>query len=94
MTYNLEFEEHALKEFKKLAPGLRDQFKKKLTAVLENPCIPANKLSGLPDCYKIKLKASGYRLVYRVIDEEIVVLVLSIGKRERSEAYTAAKKRL
>ncbi|PYD39319.1 type II toxin-antitoxin system RelE/ParE family toxin [Serratia plymuthica] len=94
MTYSLEFEEHALKEFKKLAPVLRDQFKKKLATVLENPCIPANRLSGLPDCYKIKLKASGYHLVYRVIDEEIVVLVLSIGKRERSEAYTAAKKRL
>lgn len=28
MTYSLEFEEHALKEFKKLAPVLRDQFKK------------------------------------------------------------------
>ncbi|MGO2568963.1 MAG: type II toxin-antitoxin system RelE family toxin [Serratia proteamaculans] len=94
MTYNLEFEEHALKEFKKLAPVIREQFKRKLVAVVENPLVPANKLSGLPDCYKIKLKASGYRLVYRVIGEEIVVLVLSIGKRERSEAYTSAQKRL
>ncbi len=58
MTYSLEFEEHALKEFKQLAPVLRDQFKKKLATVLENPCIPANRLSGLPDCYKIKLKVS------------------------------------
>lgn len=94
MTYSLEFEEHALKEFKKLAPVIREQFKKKLIAVVDNPRVPANKLSGLPDCYKIKLKASGYRLVYRVIGEEIVVLVLSVGKRERSEAYTAAQKHL
>lgn len=29
MTYKLEFEEHALKEFKKLSPAIREQFKKK-----------------------------------------------------------------
>jgi mRNA interferase RelE/StbE len=40
MTYSLEFEEHTLKEFKKLAPVLRDQFKKKLATVLENPVFP------------------------------------------------------
>ncbi|HCR3021723.1 TPA: type II toxin-antitoxin system RelE/ParE family toxin [Serratia marcescens] len=94
MTYKLEFEEHALKEFKKLSPVIREQFKKKLASVLVNPHIPANKLAGLPDCYKIKLRASGFRLVYRIMETEIVVLVLSVGKRERSAAYTAAKKRL
>lgn len=73
---------------------IREQFKKKLASVLVNPHIPANKLAGLPDCYKIKLRASGFRLVYRVIETEIVVLVLSVGKRERSAAYTSAKKRL
>ncbi|OQV64791.1 RelE toxin [Serratia nematodiphila DZ0503SBS1] len=93
MTYKLEFEEHALKEFKKLSPVIREQFKK-LASVLVNPHVPANKLAGLPDCYKIKLRASGFRLVYRVMETEIVVLVLSVGKRERSAAYTAAKKRL
>jgi mRNA interferase RelE/StbE len=90
MTYKLEFEEHALKEFKKLSPVIREQFKKKLASVLVNPHVPANKLAGLPDCYKIKLRASGFRLVYRVME----VLLLSVGKRERSAAYTAAKKRL
>lgn len=73
---------------------IREQFKKKLVSVLVNPHVPANKLAGLPDCYKIKLRASGFRLVYRVMETEIVVLVLSVGKRERSAAYTAAKKRL
>jgi len=73
---------------------IREQFKKKLASVLVNPHVPANKLAGLPDCYKIKLRASGFRLVYRVMETEIVVLVLSVGKRERSAAYTAAKKRL
>ncbi|WP_413729641.1 type II toxin-antitoxin system RelE family toxin [Sodalis sp. RH22] len=91
MSYELEFEEHALKEFKKLGAPLREQFKKKLKEILVNPHIPANRLSGMPDCYKIKLRSAGYRLVYQAIDEQVIVLVLAVGKRDRSEVYNAAK---
>lgn len=94
MSYELEFEEHALKEFKKLGAPLREQFKKKLKEILVNPHIPANRLSGMPDCYKIKLRSAGYRLVYQAIDEEVIVLVLAVGKRDRSEVYNAAMARL
>jgi len=93
MTYNLEFEENALREFKKLGSTIKEQFKKKLAAVLINPHIPANKLGSMPGCYKIKLKSCGYRLVYKVIDREVVVFVLAVGKRERSEVYKLAKSR-
>ncbi|KJO24748.1 type II toxin-antitoxin system RelE family toxin, partial [Enterobacter roggenkampii] len=48
----------------------------------------------LHDCYKIKLRSSGYRLVYQVIDEKVVVFVISVGKRERSEVYSEAVKRI
>ncbi|MFV8800297.1 type II toxin-antitoxin system RelE family toxin [Yersinia sp. LJYL362] len=94
MNYKLEFEENALKEFKKLGSTLQVQFKKKLISVLENPHIPANKLCGMRDCYKIKLRASGYRLVYQVYDYEIIVLVLAVGKRDRTEVYQIAKTRI
>jgi mRNA interferase RelE/StbE len=47
----------------------------------------------MSDCYKIKLKASGYRLVYQVVDERVVVSVVAVGKRERSEVYERARKR-
>ena len=30
------------------------------------------RLHSLPDCYKIKLRSSGYRLVYQVLDHEVV----------------------
>lgn len=94
MTYKLEFDTRALKEFQKIGEPLRVQLKKKLSEVLKQPHIAANRLHGLPDCYKIKLRAFGYRLVYQVIDDQVVVLVLSVGKRERSEAYQTAKQRL
>jgi mRNA interferase RelE/StbE len=66
MTYNLEFKESALKEWRKLDSSIREQFKKKLAERIENPRIESSKLSGMPDCYKIKLKSAGYRLVYQV----------------------------
>ncbi|MBQ4768325.1 type II toxin-antitoxin system mRNA interferase toxin, RelE/StbE family [Pectobacterium versatile] len=94
MSYKLEFEEHALKEFKKLGAPVREQFTKKLKEVLQNPHVPANRLHGMADCYKIKLRSAGYRLVYQVLEHEIVVLVLAVGKRERSEVYKKAKDRL
>ena len=93
-TYRLVFKEEALREWKKLGAPVREQFQKKLAAVLDRPRIPAAKLSGLTDCYKIKLRAAGYRLVYRVDDDRIVVIVVAVGKRDRNAVYNIAVGRL
>ncbi|KAF2389882.1 MULTISPECIES: type II toxin-antitoxin system RelE family toxin [Pseudomonas] len=94
MTYSLEFDRRALKEWNKLGDTLRQQFKKKLAEVLENPRIEANRLRQLPDCYKLKLRSAGYRLIYQVLDQEVVVFVVAIGKREREAAYQDAQERI
>jgi len=57
------------------------------------PRVPAAKLTGHPDRYKIKLRAIGYRLVYQVVDERLIVLVVAVGRRERNAVYKAADKR-
>ena len=54
---------------------------------LENPRVSKDKLSGYENVYKIKLREVGYRLAYEVKDEEIVVLVLGVGKREKDKIY-------
>jgi len=87
MTYSLEFKPKALKEWDKLNSTIKSQFKKKLKERLENPKVPKDKLSGYDNVYKIKLKKLGYRLAYEVKDEEIVVLVLGVGKRENNRIY-------
>jgi mRNA interferase RelE/StbE len=43
--------------------------------------------------YKIKFRSSGYRLVYEVNDEEIVIYVVAVGKRDRGIVYHKVKKR-
>lgn len=93
MSYELEFLEPALKEWNRLDANTREQFKKKLKERCENPRVPSAKLRGAKDRYKIKLRASGYRLVYEVEDDRLVVVVIAIGKRERSQVYEAARRR-
>ncbi|CAH8241919.1 Qin prophage; mRNA interferase toxin RelE (fragment) [Vibrio aestuarianus] len=73
---------------------MQQQFKKKLIERLANPHVPASKLSGSENMYKIKLRQSGYRLVYKVQDDIIIVTVLAVGKRERSDVYRKAMTRL
>lgn len=93
MSYKLKFVPAALKEWQKLAPPIRQQFKKKLADRLENPHVPAARLRGFENAYKIKLRSAGYRLAYEVIDREVVVMVLAVGKREQSRAYRKARDR-
>lgn len=94
MTYRLEFKTSAQKEWQKLDRQIREQFKKKLVERLAQPRIESARLIAMPDCYKIKLRAAGYRLVYQVEDATITVIVVAIGKREDSAVYLAAAKRI
>ena len=93
MAYSLEFLPSALKEWEKLGHTVREQLKKKLRERLELPKVQADALRDMPNHYKIKLRAAGYRLVYRVEDERVVVVVVAVGKREHSAAYEKAKGR-
>ena len=93
-TYSLEFHVLALKEWKKLDNSIRLQFKKQLEKRVQNPRVASAKLHGdLDNFYKIKLLAVGYRLVYEVIDQRLVILIIAIGKRNQSEVYKEASDR-
>ncbi|GAB6057564.1 type II toxin-antitoxin system RelE/ParE family toxin [Desulfonatronum parangueonense] len=82
-----------MKEWQKLDEHLREQFKRKLQERLHSPHVPASRLSESTHRYKIKLKSTGYRLVYEVRDAALVVVVIAVGKRERGLVYKAAAKR-
>ncbi len=94
MTYELVFKQDALKEWQKLDSTIKTQFKKKLVERLNNPKIEASRLNGMKDCYKIKLRKAGYRLVYQVRDLEVIVSIVAVGKRERNAVYKIAAKRI
>jgi len=93
MSYDLKFLPQALKEWEKLGETIRAQLKKKLAQRLENPVVPADRLHGFPNHYKLKLRSSGHRLVYEVAEGEITVYVIAVGKRDDSAVYKQARRR-
>ncbi|MHB1200541.1 MAG: type II toxin-antitoxin system RelE family toxin [Polaromonas sp.] len=92
--YDLEFNVDALKEWRKLDGSIQAQFKKQLTKRLLEPHVPSARLRGdLQNTYKIKLRDAGYRLVYEVIEQRLVIVVMAVGRRDHDEVYRVASKR-
>lgn len=94
MIYKLKFLPAAKKEWDKLAEPLKKQFKNKLAERLESPHVPSAKLKGYDSVYKIKLRTAGYRLAYEVLDNEVVIYVLAVGKRDKNAIYKKLASRI
>jgi mRNA interferase RelE/StbE len=94
MPYKLRFHELAWDEWQKLDSSIKAPLKKKLLERLQEPRVPSAALSHMRDCYKIKLRQAGYRLVYRFEDSVIYVTVIAVGKRDKSAVYASAITRL
>jgi mRNA interferase RelE/StbE len=93
--YKLKFLPTALKEWQALDGSVKENFRKLLKARLDNPHVPGAELRGeLRGYYKIKLRKQGYRLVYGVEDDALVVMVMAVDKREDAEVYASAIARL
>lgn len=93
-TYKLVFKEEAKKEWDNLDSTIRSIFAKKLKERIHQPRIESSRLSGMKDCYKIKLNRAGFRLVYQVRDKEMIVSIVAVSKREKNLAYKIAGKRI
>ena len=93
--YNLAFRPSAKRAWLKLDPGVRHKLEKTLERRLHNPFIESAALSGdLAGCYKIKSKSSGIRLIYKVTESNLILLVITVGKREGGESYDDARAEL
>jgi mRNA interferase RelE/StbE len=85
MAYELRFVPEALDDWAQLDGSVKALFKAGLKKRLLTPRVPGAELrSPLVDCYKIKLRGIGYRLVYLVRDGEAPadIVVLAVGRRD------------
>jgi len=92
MSYKLKFLPSAWKEWCKLSPEIKSQFKKQLQRRLETPHIDSARIRGYKNYYKIKLRSVGYRLVYEAEDNDLTVYVICVGRRDT--IYKILKKRI
>lgn len=95
MAYQLLFLPDARKEWDDLDGSIKRLFKNVIEKRLITPRVPGAQLRApLVDCYKIKLRGIGYRLVYLVRDDVAVpnIVVLTVGRRDGGiyEAAAAA----
>lgn len=94
MAHDLKFVPQALAEWKKFDGSIKELFKKTLAKRLQTPRAPGAELRApLVDCYKIKLRGVGYRLVYLVRDQHDPpdIVVLTVGRRDGGVYEAAAK---
>ncbi len=96
--HNFKFHPQAQQDLEKLNHSVRLLFSKKLTQILINPEIGkklGNKnnlnLTGLKKAY---FGHKRYRIVYQVVNDDVVVFIVSVGKREDMKVYKQAYKRI
>ena len=93
--YRLKFVPSAWAEWQALDGSVREPLRRLLRKRLDNPHVPGAELHGeLRGYYKIKLRKQGFRLVYGVEDDVLVVMVMAIDKREDGLVYRSAANRL
>jgi mRNA interferase RelE/StbE len=93
--YKLQFVPSAWAEWQALDGSVKETLRKLLKKRLDNPHGPGGQLHGsLAGHYKIKLRKQGYRLVYGVQDDVLIVMVMAVDKREDSAVYESATARL
>ena len=92
MPLELAFLPEALWEWRKLTPGIREQFKNTLAERLTEPRIPASQWRGSSNRTKIKLRAAGCSLVYEGHDDELLVLAVAVGKADRRTRPRASRR--
>jgi mRNA interferase RelE/StbE len=93
--YRLQFVPSAWAQWQALDGLVKEPSRKLLQKRLDNPHVPGGELHGaLAGHYKIKLRKQGYRLVYGVQEDVLVVMVMAIDKREDSAVYQSAVARI
>lgn len=92
MGFSIEFEPDALKDWYKLQTAPRERFKRMLAKRLDNPRVASSIVSGFDgNVYRLKLASEGLRLIYVVLDEDQVIYIVAVGKREDFLVYRKAK---
>ena len=98
MAYKVEFLPEAAREFEALDGSLKRVAAKQIDKLAERPELgePLGKRMGidLTGYRKTYFGKKGYRILYEIQRDKLVVLIIGIGKRERAEIYGEVARRL
>ena len=96
--YDFKFHEEAEKELAKLNRSVQVLFTKALKKILKSPELGidlGNKNNlELSSCKKMYFDNKRYRIVYKIIDDEVMIYLIAIGKRDKMDVYAKASERV
>ena len=86
MHYQIDYTDEARRSIHKLPGSYRQRIKRLIESLATNP-LPkqAKELRELPDCYRIRIDE--WRIIYRVHDAEILVLIIDVRFKTGPETY-------
>jgi mRNA interferase RelE/StbE len=96
VSFRLKWSDESKEDLQNLDGSQKKLIRKGLLKIEENGMNTGTKLHGkLMDCNKLKYKKVGLRIVFRQNNDHIEIIeIIVIGKREDSEVYDEAVKRL
>ena len=104
MTWQVQFLEAAQKDFERLDGSQKQETAKAICKVSQNPLpaseggygkpLGAHAAANLVGLLKIKLKRSGIRIVYKLVQDRDHMLIIVIGLHSDSAVYKTAARRI
>lgn len=88
----------AADDFRRLDGSLKEPVAKQLKKLTTSPLLGehlGNKAGlDLTGYYKLYAAKKSVRIVYRILEQEVIVIIVAIGKREDLAVYQTALKRI
>ena len=92
-NYRIEYLPEVVKiDIPKLDKKIRNIIKRKFERLIHEPLLGLPLRGNLAGCYKLRI--SKYRVVYKTYNDQLIILVIAIGKREELAVYKSAEKRI
>jgi mRNA interferase RelE/StbE len=82
MNYEIKFYKDALKSIQKLESITRNRILDHINILSENPRNPEldiKKMQGFEN--RFRLRVGSYRVVYTVINEQLIIVIIRVGSR-------------
>jgi len=94
MMYKIELKISARKYLKKIDSNLRKKILRKIEDLKENPLLGQVLKYDLKNLRKLYFQNKKIRIIYRVENKALIIEIISIGKRNKSEIYKQVVKKI
>lgn len=79
--HSIEFTREARKAIKAMPRNVRELVESKIEAVAAGPYAQHNNVTRMQGRPEFRLRVGDWRVIYRVLDDRVVLLVIKIGGR-------------